>query len=119
MIFMFAALALRLALPASAQVTESQASALRAEMARTDALRVIVTVSTKPEDGEPSAAAKSSQQQLLRALAGAEHRVVFVFPSTPLVALTVGPDALDVLLSHPSVTSIMVDRPRKPSVAPP
>jgi hypothetical protein len=34
------------------------------------------------------------------------------------VALTVGADALEVLLSSPLVTSIMADRPRSPAAPP-
>ena len=116
---MLAASALVPAAPGRAQVTESKAGELRAEIARTGSLRVIITVATNAQAVEPSAAVTSSQQQLLRALQGTKHQVVFVFPSTPLVALIVGPDALDVLLSNSLVTSIMVDQPRTPSTAAP
>jgi hypothetical protein len=111
--------ALLLVVPAIAQIPQGTASELRAEIAHTRSLRVIVTVATDGQLGEPSAAAQLSQKQLLATLQGTEHEVVLVFPSTPLVALIVGPEALDVLLSHPSVTSVMVDRPRIPSTAAP
>lgn len=117
---MISAMVLVSALPVSAQVSAAQASELRAEIVRTESLRVIVTVSIPGvQAGESGAAPKASQQQVLRALEGTEHQVVFVFPSTPVLALIVGPGALGVLLSHPLVTSITIDRPRKPSGAHP
>jgi hypothetical protein len=115
----FAACALMSAVPALAQMSESKASELRAEIAEGGTLRVIVTVSTVEASGDSPAAARSRQEQVLRALEGMEHQVVFVFPSTPLLALVVGRDALEVLLSHPLVTSITVDRPRAPAAARP
>ena len=107
------------ALQASAQMSGSKASELRAEIARASTLRVIVTVSIDEAGGDSPAAVQARQQQLLGALKGVEHQVVFVFPSTPLVALVVGRDALEVLLSQPLVTSIMVDRPRAPAATAP
>ena len=115
----FAACALLSALPALAQISESKASELRTEIAQRATLRVIVTVSSAEVSGDSPAAVRPQQERVLRALQGMEHQVVFVFPSTPLLALVVGRDALEVLLSHPLVTSIMVDRPRAPAASAP
>jgi hypothetical protein len=103
------------ATPASAQVPEVVASQLRTEIAQAKSLRVIVGLATDHQRGDAGVAARQSQEELLTALQGTEHTIVLVFASSPLLALIVGSDALDVLLSHPSVTSIMLDRARRPT----
>jgi hypothetical protein len=102
------------AVAASVQISQDKATELRAELARTGSLRVIVTLSVD-DRVNASAAARLSQEELLHALEGTEHQVVLVFPSTPLVALIAGADALEVLISHPLVASIMVDSARAPA----
>jgi hypothetical protein len=104
--------------PASAQINDTQVAELRDAMTHVGSLRLIVTVSTEQWSGDQPAAAKANQQEVLRALTGTEHQVALVFPSTPLIALVVGRDALDVLIRHPLVTSIMIDQPRGPSARP-
>ena len=98
-----------------AQIDHSRASELCAELAETGSLRVIVGFAL---DAAETGALASAQKQLIGALAETEHTVVLAFPASPLLALIVGPDALEVLLSHRFVKSIMVDRPRRATPAP-
>jgi hypothetical protein len=104
---------------APAQIRENQARELRAEIASTGSLRVIVTLRADEQEPPSDAAIRSKQKQLLAALDGTAHQVVYLFPSTPMAALVVGPDALNVLLSSPLIVNIMTDAPRGPATAVP
>jgi hypothetical protein len=96
------------------RLSGDSAATLRAEIARADSLRVIVTLQVGAVK-DRSDAIPIVQKQVLEALEGTSHTVVLVFRSAPIITLVVGRDALEVLLSHPAVTSITIDRERAPS----
>jgi hypothetical protein len=95
----------------------ASASELQDEIKRAGSARVIVELAVDLQGPADAAAIRVVQDRLLASLAATEHTIVFRFPSTALVALIIGPDALKVLLSSPLVKSIMRDAPRTPASA--
>lgn len=98
----------------SKQTSAAPGSAeLRSQIERTGSLRVIVTLVTEGQEPASVEIIRSTQERLLAALQGTEHSVLYVYHSAPLLALVVGRDGLDVLLSSPLVRSITPDAPRR------
>ena len=84
------------------------AAQLRAEVARSGMVRVVVTLVIA--GAQPSAdAIGAAQERLLAALAGTRFESVHRFQNVPQLALTARSDALEALLASPLVASVAVD----------
>jgi hypothetical protein len=99
------------ALPACASRDDA---GLRDRAAREGAVRVIVTLAIA--GGQPPAedAIRAAQERVLEALRGTRYSDVRRFRSLPQLALTAGPDALEVLLASPLVASVAPDSLARP-----
>jgi hypothetical protein len=100
--------------PVSTQNASPAPAELRRLVGESGSLRVIVTL---VEDGQGPASAesiRSTQDRLLAALRTTKHGVVHRYSAAPILALEVGRDGLEVLLSSPLITSIRLDAPRRP-----
>jgi hypothetical protein len=80
----------------------TDASVCRKGAKLTSSLRVILTSARNSELPGSAADSIAPPRKLVQTLQGTEHQLVLVFSSAPISALTVGPDALDVLLSMPA-----------------
>lgn len=100
--------------PAIVQTPPQQrrAAELRSEIDRTGSLRVIVTLQIDGQEPASAEAIRATKERLLAALQGRQYKVLYLYPSQPLLALVVWSDALDVLLSSPLVRSITPDAKR-------
>ena len=86
---------------------------LRAAVQQSGTSRVVVTLAA-PATSSPEEIARL-QQRLLDALRGLPHQVLRVYGSSPVLALEVGPDALEALLASSLVRAVTPDAPRRPS----
>jgi hypothetical protein len=101
-----AAGALFTVLPACASADYGE---LRARAARDGAVRVIVTLAIAGGQPPTDDAIRDAQERLIAALRGTRYADLRRFRSLPQLALTAGPDALEVLLASPLVASIAAD----------
>jgi hypothetical protein len=114
--WLFVAGALFIAPSACASTDHSD---LRSRAARDGTVRVIVTLAS-PESRSGSAdAIREAQAALLNSLRGTRYEEVRRFSSVPQIALAVGPDALEVLLSSPHVAAIVADSRARPMTGTP
>jgi len=82
---------------------------LRARAARDGAVRVIVRLAVPGAQPPPEDAILDAQERLIGALRGTRYADLRRFRSLPQLALTAGPDALEVLLASPLVAAIAAD----------
>lgn len=82
---------------------------LRARAARDGAVRVIVTLAIPGAQPPPEDAIRDAQERLIGALRGTRYADLRRFRSLPQLALTAGPDALEVLLASPLVAAVAAD----------
>jgi hypothetical protein len=108
--FVLAAGAFFTALPARA----SQDPGLRERAARDGTVRVIVTLAIPPLQPPAEDAIRDAQDRVIGALRGTRYADVRRFRSLPQLALTAGPDALEVLLASPLVASVAPDSLARP-----
>lgn len=87
---------------------------LRARAARDGAVRVIVTLAIPGTQPPPEDVIRDAQERLIGALAGTRYADVRRFRSLPQLALTAGPDALEVLLASPLVAAVAPDSLARP-----
>ena len=87
---------------------------LRAHAARDGAVRVIVTLAIPGAQPPPEDAIRDAQDRLIGALRGTRYSDLRRFRSLPQLALTAGPDALEVLLASPLVAAVAPDSLAKP-----
>jgi hypothetical protein len=99
----------------STENTGSTPAQLRRLVEHAGSVRVIVTL--VEEGGTPASAdtIRSTQERLLAALRTTQHSIVHRYGAAPILALDVGRDAMEVLLSSPLVASITPDAPRRPT----
>jgi len=109
--FVLAAVALSTALPTCAS---GDSGALRMRAAHDGAVRVIVTLAVAGAQPLPEDAVRDAQDRLIGALSGTSYADVRRFRSLPQLALTAGPDALEVLLASPLVASVAPDSLARP-----
>ena len=88
--------------------------ALRARAARDGAVRVIVTLAVAGAQPPAADAIRQAQDSLIRALQGTRYADLRRYQSVPQLALTAGPDALDVLFASPLVTAVAADSLARP-----
>jgi len=87
---------------------------LRARAARDGAVRVIVTLAVAGAERPGEDAIREAQQRLIDSLQGTRYVDMRRYQSVPQVALTAGPDALEVLLASPLVAAVQPDSLAKP-----
>ena len=87
---------------------------LRERAAREGAVRVIVTLAIPGAQPLPEDVIRDAQERLLDALRGTRYTGLRRYQNLPQVALTAGPDALEVLLASPLVATIAPDSLAKP-----
>jgi hypothetical protein len=87
---------------------------LRALVARDGAVRVIVTLAIAGAERPGEDAIRDAQQRLIGVLQGTHYADLRRYQSVPQVALTAGPDALEVLLASPLVAAVQPDSRAKP-----
>ena len=87
---------------------------LRARAARDGAVRVIVTLAIPGPQPPPEDAIRDAQERLIGALRGTRYADLRRFRSLPQLALTAGPDALEVLLTSPQVAAVAADSLAQP-----
>ena len=87
---------------------------LRARAARDGAVRVIVTLAIAGAQPPAEAAIRDVQERLISALQGTRYADLRRYQSVPQLALTAGPDALEVLLASPLVAAVEADSLAKP-----
>ena len=87
---------------------------LRARAARDGAVRVIVTLAIAGAQPPGEDAIRDAQERLIGALRGMRYTDLRRFRSLPQLALTAGPDALEVLLASPLVASVSPDMLAQP-----
>lgn len=92
----------------------SDEGALRARAARDGAVRVIVTLAVTGAQPPAEPAIRDAQERLIGALHGTRYADLRRYQSVPQLALTAGPDALDVLLASPLVAAVQPDSLAKP-----
>ena len=102
-------------MPVSTQNTSANAAELRRLVEDSGSLRVIVTLVNDGQAAGSAESVRAKQDRLLTALRTTRHSVVHRYGSAAILALDVGRDALEVLLSSPLVASITPDAPRRPS----
>jgi len=86
---------------------------LRARAARDGAVRVIATLAIAGEQPGPDAI-RQAQDRVIAALQGTRYADLRRYQSVPQLALTAGPDALEVLLASPLVAAVQSDSLAKP-----
>lgn len=87
---------------------------LRARAARDGAVRVIVTLAIAGAQPPAEAAIRDAQERLISALQGTRYADLRRYQSVPQLALTAGPDALEVLFGSPLVAAVEPDSLAKP-----
>jgi hypothetical protein len=87
---------------------------LRARAARDGTVRVIVTLAIPGAQPLPEDAIRDAQEHLIGALRGTRYSDLRRFRSLPQLALTAGPDALEVLLASPLVAAVAADSLAQP-----
>ena len=87
---------------------------LRARAARDGAVRVIVTLAIPGPQPPPEDAIRDAQERLIGALRGTRYADLRRFRSLPQLALTAGPDALEILLTSPLVAAVAADSLAQP-----
>jgi len=88
---------------------------LRARAARDGAVRVVVTLAVAGAQPPAVEAVRETQERLIGALQGTRYSDLRRYQSVPQLALTAGPDALEVLLASPLVTAVRADSLAKPT----
>jgi hypothetical protein len=92
----------------------SDVGALRERAAREGSVRVIVTLAVAADGTASEEAIRDAQERVLAALRGTHYENVRRYRSLPQLALTAGPDALEVLLASPLVKSVAPDALARP-----
>ena len=92
----------------------SDDAGLRARAAREGAVRVIVTLAVAGGQRPAEAAIRDAQERLIGELQGTRYADLRRFQSVPQLALTAGPDALEVLFASPLVAAVQPDSLAKP-----
>ena len=87
---------------------------LRARAARDGAVRVIVTLAIAGAQPPAADAIRQAQDRVIAALQGTRYADLRRYQSVPQLALTAGPDALEVLLASPLVAAVQSDSLAKP-----
>jgi hypothetical protein len=87
---------------------------LRARAARDGAVRVIVTLAIEGAQPPVEDAIRAAQESLIRALQGTHYADLRRYQSVPQLALTAGPDALEVLFASPLVAAVQPDSLAQP-----
>src|SRR5690348_2708791 len=88
---------------ASPSCASSDNGDLRARAARDGVARVIVTLRIDGAAPPTAEAIRDAQERLTAALQGTRYADLRLYHSVPQVALTAGPDALEVLFASPLV----------------
>jgi len=91
-----------------------ETGALRERVARDGSVRVIVTLAVAGGGTASEEAIRDAQEQVLAALRGTRYENVRRYRSMPQLALSVGSDALEVLLASPLVRSVAPDALARP-----
>jgi len=106
--------AVAVAVAAPLVYASSDVNALRERAAREGSVRVIVTLAVAADGTSSEETIRDAQERVLAALRGTRYENVRRFSSLPQLALTAGPDALEVLLASPLVKSVAPDALARP-----
>ena len=87
---------------------------LRARAARDGAVRVIVTLAIAGAQPPAEDVIREAQDRLIGELKGTRYADLRRYQSVPQLAVTAGPDALEVLFASPLVAAVQPDSVAKP-----